>query len=859
MHRSNKKMLMSLLVALLVLGFAFSKSGLVGVNDYALLQKDLEEFKNTDKQLNYDVLNVRIGKVRHYNNIDVHIHRLYKLLESIEANSKKLQLDSTKLLKDVKSQLVQKEDAVNHLKSDNGVLRNSLMYFSALSEELFTQYSDGNGATDDPYFRSLVLKDLPVLNNRILQVIRNPSDSILLDYSLLLKDKKNAFAKIKFKDLRSRVYLLVRHAEIVVEHTREVNEAVEHILDPVMPGLVNTMLSQISQNQAQAEQSSLKYKLVLFVSSVMLLFYASFVFYRLTFIARELKSNLIELRYQKMAVDKHAVVCVIDKTGRIKEVNQNYTEVFSRDASEVLNKNMAEIHNLISVNGEDIYQKVKSGDAWNGELSDKTSNGMQVWFELTVVPFLDEQKNVYQTIFIGTNITDRKEAEKHIEYQAYHDALTGLPNRHLIMDRLEQSLIHCRQNNRYGGLIHIGLDRFKRINDTFGHQAGDWVLMTVASRLTTALADVTVGRMSNDEFVILLTDTAGSVDQSRMLIQRVISEVQTVLAQKHIFNETDIFVAPSIGITLFPMGKESPQEIMKQADTALARAKESGAGSYRFYHPKMQDMVESGMMLESDMRKAISNSGFHLNFQPQYHISGTMKGAEVLIRWHHAEKGNISPATFIPLAEETGLIIEIGNWVLETVCGLIARWSDHFQEKLPFRHLAVNVSAHQFLQSDFVDTIKYILNKTGADPSRLELEITEGMLITDVSSTIAKIIELKELGIRFSVDDFGTGYSSLSYLTKLPIEQLKIDQGFVRNIENDKYKGAIVETIISMARHLDMEVIAEGVETEAEQRYLKDKGCFNYQGYYYSKPMAEQDFFDLLSGIAENHQEKQIN
>jgi len=445
------------------------------------------------------------------------------------------------------------------------------------------------------------------------------------------------------------------------------------------------------------------------------------------------------------------------------------------------------------------------------------------------------------------DITERKQAEARIEYLAYYDALTELPNRRLLLDRLEQNISRARRYGHFGAMLFLDLDRFKNINDSLGHPIGDALLKEVSQRLVHDLrTEDTVSRLGGDEFVMLLSDLGNNEEEAATAARLKAEVIKNHLAEKYDIDGHELHVTPSIGVAMFPSsqaGQESGNDILRYADTAMYRAKDDGRDTIRFFLPSMQAAADTRLAIEKELRYALERNQISLFFQPQVNSRGDIIGAETLARWEHPEKGFISPATFIPIAEATGLILPIGEWVLRTACEHLTRWNN---QGLNITHLAVNVSPRQFRQPNFISQVQAILDETGADPTMLGLEITEGMVIDNILDTIEKMQGLKKLGLELSIDDFGTGYSSLAYLKKMPLDILKIDQSFVRDIETDINDAAIVDTIISMAKHLDLKVIAEGVETTFELNFLEDKGCRLYQGYLFSKPVPDDQFTELL-------------
>ena len=441
------------------------------------------------------------------------------------------------------------------------------------------------------------------------------------------------------------------------------------------------------------------------------------------------------------------------------------------------------------------------------------------------------------------DVTEARRAEAEIERLAYHDALTGLPNRILFLDRLTQTLAAARRKRRCGAVLFVDLDQFKRINDVHGHAMGDAVLREVAGRLEyyMRLGD-TVARLGGDEFVILLPDLAANLEDAGALVMAVAEKIRGALENPIGIDGQEYVTGASIGITLFPKGAESVEDLMREADTAMYRAKERGRNALAYFEPAMQKAVAERYALDRELREAVRERSFELHLQSQVDGDGKVIGAEALVRWRHPRRGLVMPARFIPLAEDSGLIVPIGEWVLREVCLLIARLD---AEGRGLR-IGVNVSPRQFHQADFVQRIKEILAATGADPSYLTLEITENMLIEHASESVARMTELGALGLRFSVDDFGTGYSSLAYLKRLPLSELKIDKSFVQDIPHDPNDVALVETILSMARHMHFDVVAEGVENEAQLSFLRQQGCERFQGYYFHRPLEMRAWIEQL-------------
>jgi len=455
------------------------------------------------------------------------------------------------------------------------------------------------------------------------------------------------------------------------------------------------------------------------------------------------------------------------------------------------------------------------------------------------------------------DITATKLVREEMRHLAFYDHLTQLPNRRMLVKQIGNALALCSRSRRIGSLLLIDLDHFKTLNDTLGHDVGDKLLQQVAERLTSCLrvSDAvarsgeydTVARLGGDEFVVMLEDLSEQTLEAASKTKIVGEKILSKLNQPFFLSTHEHLCTASIGVTLFKDNQQAADELMKQADIAMYQAKKSGRNMLRFFDPKMQETINNHATLESELRKAIEKQEFQLNYQIQVDDSYRPLGAEALIRWIHPERGLVSPLQFIPLAEETGLILPIGIWVLETACSQLRTWQqDVLTSNLV---LAVNVSAKQFRRANFVEQVKSAVQRYAIKPSLLKLELTESMLIDSIEDTIATMNALNEVGVQFSLDDFGTGYSSLQYLKRLPLDQLKIDQSFVRDIVVDNSDKAIVKTIIAMAHSMDIDVIAEGVETEAQRQLLLDEGCTHFQGYLFGKSVPIAQFEALLKQI----------
>ncbi len=471
------------------------------------------------------------------------------------------------------------------------------------------------------------------------------------------------------------------------------------------------------------------------------------------------------------------------------------------------------------------------------------SKGKVIWLR-DVVNVVMENGKVKELIGAMIDITEQKRTESEIYQLAFYDSLTGLANRRLLLSQLNSELSRARRKGLFGAIIFLDLDRFKILNDSMGHHIGDELLIQVAGRINQGIReDDLAARLGGDEFVILIRAFADNLQQTTEGVSIIAEKIRKSMEQPYFISDYEHHCSTSIGITLFPEQGLSGEKLFQQADKAMYRSKEQGRNTISFFHPSLQKAADARLFLEKEMRLALKNEDFILYYQPQVEVGGGVRSCEALIRWRHSEKGLISPADFIPVAEESGLIIPLGLWVFNEACQQMRQWLD---QGVKIDHIAVNVSSRQFRQGDFVDQLIQVIESHQISAQHIFIELTEGVVIDDFIDTIEKMRELKAIGVQFSIDDFGTGYSSLAYLKQLPLDELKIDQSFIRDLIIDENDTVIVETIINMTKNLNLDVIAEGVETVQQKAFLEQKGCVVFQGYLFSKPLPALEFIEYL-------------
>ena len=544
----------------------------------------------------------------------------------------------------------------------------------------------------------------------------------------------------------------------------------------------------------------------------------------------------------KTAIDG---IHMLDMQGNLVEFNDAFCQMLGYTKEEAASLNVSDWDAHYS--REELRIRLK--DFISNNISDtfetlhRRKDGSLINIEISCSAM--EMDGQHYLLALSRDITKRKQAESEIHSLAFYDALTHLPNRRLLMDRLHQAMASSARNNQHGAILFLDLDNFKTLNDTRGHDIGDLLLVEVARRLQECVREGdTVARFGGDEFVLILEGLSPKEEEAAAHAESVAEKVRTLLNQSYELNKVAHHGSTSIGINLFFNHLGKVDELFKQADMAMYQAKQAGRNAIRFFDPAMQAALEARGNLEEALRGAISNRQLRLYYQVQVDTALQPIGVEALLRWEHPEQGLIAPMDFIELAEDTGLILPIGLWVLETACAQIKSWQSNplFSEL----NVSVNVSARQFRHEDFVVQVENVLEKTGVNPGRLKLELTESLILNNVEDSINKMEQLKSIGVEFSMDDFGTGYSSLSYLKRLPLDQIKIDQTFVRDISTDPSDAAIVQTIIAMAGTLGLMVIAEGVETELQREFLESRGCPAFQGHLFGKAVPVEELETLL-------------
>ena len=551
---------------------------------------------------------------------------------------------------------------------------------------------------------------------------------------------------------------------------------------------------------------------------------------------------LKELADLKTALNAHAIVAVTDARGVITQVNEKFCEISRYSFDELIGRT----HSIVNSGTHprsfflQLWKTISSGHIWNGEICNRAKNGALYWVQTTIVPLLGPDGRPEQYIAIRADITQRKRAEEQALHLALHDALTGLANRVLLAEHLQRTLASSRRSQRHGALMLLDLDNFKDVNDRFGHSQGDALLCQIARRLQACVRETdTVARVGGDEFVILLNELDTDPAQASVHAYAMAERLRESLGSTFDLGGLLVPSTLSVGLLLFDGSSDGTEELMKRADMALYQAKERGRNNVCVFDPTLQASILSQTGLIDDLRQAIQRDEFHLLYQPVVSPLQQPQDWEALIRWQHPTRGLLAPAAFIKLAEESGLILSLGQWVLRAACEQLTHWSR--SPATAHWTVAVNVSARQFLDPAFAARVQSVIEGSGINPGLLRLELTESMFLTDIEKSILKMQSLRAMGVQFALDDFGTGYSSLSYLKRLPLDQLKVDRSFVQGLPGSREDAAITTTILTLARTLGLQVVAEGVENKAQFDFLLQHGCSAFQGYLFGKPMSAQD------------------
>jgi len=832
LRMGNSKRLLAGLVIAALLGFLFVNSPSIDHVRHTQVLTALSKLQELDSQMDEIVLKHRFGLVNNYDSLVATLESIERYKHDLEKGGYAIaglgNPEIDRAMADYSKSLAEKEAVIERFKSRNAVLRNSSYYFPLAVDKL----------SRDPRVSGALRAQAESLLRRVLllriSATTDEYESVARALRPLLEKRGSSPGPVGLL-----LQEVIQHAQKILAYQQEVNQLVLRITSAQTEhlgiGLTQSYTRSFERDLARANV----YRFLLFLSSLALLAYAVDSFLRLRKNAARLRQT--EERYRQLVELSPDAIFILTE-GKVVFANGACARLFGAAAAEeLIGKDTFElIHAGGHDSGQHRHRIAEIGQSKSPiEMQIVRLDGAAVDVEVTAGPHVYEGKPAMQVVL--RDITERKKSAERLTYLAQYDTLTGLPNRNLFHDRLSLAVAKAKRSGQMLALMFMDLDRFKEINDTLGHATGDKVLQAAAALLRKSLREVdTVARLGGDEFTIILENIADAGH-----VTAIAEKIRQALAGPIITEGGhDVFITGSIGITLYPRDADNIDALLQAADVAMYQAKEEGRNTYAFYAPDLNAQAAGRLQMEGLLRRALEREEFVVHYQPKVDVqSGRITGMEALIRWNSNELGLVSPGQFIPVAEKSGLIVAIGAWVLKAACAQNKAWQD---QGFPSLLVSVNLSPRQFREKNLVEMIAGVLADTGLEPRFLDLEITEGMVMHNAETAIALLERLHRLGIQLSVDDFGTGYSSLAYLKRFPVQTLKIDQSFVRDLTVAGNDTGIVKAIIAMAESLKLGVVAEGVETREQLACLASLHCGQYQGYYFSKPVPAADFVRIL-------------
>jgi len=849
--------LRSLLIVSIIaasLFWVYRSADTVSASDLQAYSRKLHTFNELDIQINIDVLAIRFELHKNYDAIAQDINLLNALLKQLHTPPKFLSdSDAEKLLRHIREldRLIQlKDDYIESFVRESAVLRNSTRYFPTALRHFAKSNNSPRLHADLGSLNGNIMTYLVLQDRELLSTISGQIESIRSKNANLPPQSERALNNI------------LEHARIIIKYRQSIDSKIHDIaLITTDAGTeIERAIQTFGIGYENASNRSRIYRVLLFVSALLLALYLTLLFAQLGKTTqalrnsnRSLEQRINELHHTQADLKLYATLFNSATEGMVITDNHANVLIANPAFSSITGYSSEEMHSRalsILSSGRhpksfytDMWKTLALRGKWQGEIWNRRKNGELYPEWLSISAVYDSDGNITHYIGVFSDISERKKNEAHIQYLSLHDPLTNLPNRLLMQERLNEALAQSQRINSHTAVLVVNLDRFRNINDTLGNELGDALLQQVAHRSLSLLRDTdTVSRLGSDEFVFILPD----IDQPQDAAS-IARKLLAHIGRPYQLGEHEITITASIGIALSETDGNTAADLLRNADTAMGRAKEDGRNNFRFYSADMNITTLGDLLLENQLRNATKQNELELFYQPKIDSrTGSLQGAEALLRWRHPEQGMIAPGRFIRLAEESGLIVPIGTWVLHTVCQQIRAWRD---SGLPVVPIAVNLSAQQFLQSNLPAIIKESLETAGIEPDLLELELTESMLMRNANHTIDILSRLRQMGISLSIDDFGTGYSSLSYLKQFEVNLLKIDRSFVADIQSADTGGTIAVAVIELAHALGLKVVAEGVETDVQCRFLLDHGCDIFQGYLFSRPVPAHDFAQKLAGL----------
>ncbi len=840
-----------LLVALAttILGWLFLEADSVDIQEHQNYSRDLGRLHQGDAEFNVAILVSHFGLHRDFDGITASVANIQHIVQALETAPSFLAAEDQAKLQEALSEFRHQQDAkveaVDHYKREISVLRNSLAYFPAATN-IFLENTPPHSE------QSLAVG---MFSRDIATYALNGDIALGTD----LVDRAHALRQMPTPNplAATRLDNLLLHANIILEHKPVLDTLTRGILEFPTAKLSNQLTQLYADGYQRAAQRSHIYRVLLFVTALGLAAYLALAFVRLGRTShalsranRHLEERIDTLHRTQEELRLYATVftnaaegmAITDAASRIIAINPAFTRITGYAPGDIVGQRPSKLNSGRQDREfyREMWQTLASRGQWQGEIWNQRHDGTAFpeWLSITAVR--DTKGVTTHYIGIFSDMTERKEAEARIHHLSHHDALTSLPNRLLLQGRLNRAILQARNRDRHVAVLLLDLDRFKTINETLGHEAGDALLVQVTQRCLGAVRDTdTVARQGGDEFVILLPELAHAQDAAQ-----VARKILSALTQPFQLGPHALTVTGSIGIALYPGDGQNDSALLRNADTAMYRAKGEGRNCFQFYSPDMNTTALGELLLENQLRSALNHNELLLHYQPKIHAGNNqLAGAEALLRWQHPQLGFLAPGRFIPAAEESGLIVPIGEWVIRETCRQLREWIDAGLTPVP---VAVNLSAQQFIHQDVISLVRSALADNDLPAHLLGLELTETTLMRDIDRTIDTLTELRDMGISLSIDDFGSGYSSLTYLRRFQVNVLKIDRSFVHDIRPDGEEGHIVAAVIVLAHSLGQQVVAEGVETEFQRDFLLRHGCDQFQGFLFSKPEPVADFSQRL-------------
>ena len=841
-RRALLRVVAAVVAAALALTWLFLQADAVTTGEHEEYLQRLREMRQADAELDAALLASRFGLEADFDLITAQVERLRALGNAVHRIPDFVAGDGrhrlTERLVALQGLHEEKAGLVEDFKRDTSILRNSLAYFPVAAERLL------NGETTSPALLAEAGRYVRGVMTHAQTGEARLGEELLAQHAALGALGERAPAPIQ-----DRLHTLLRHGAVIVARKPVLDELTRRIRQLPTPAHLEALSQEYARAHHRATRQAHTYRWLLYVAALVLASYLAVAMLRLARASADLRhanhdleQRLAALRRTQDELRLFASVftnategmIITAANGKIVAVNPAFSAITGYTPTEAVGRTPALLRSGKHDDAfyHEMWRALAEHGHWRGEIWNRRHDGSLFPEWLSITATSDTRGGVSHYIGVFSDITERKNAEARIQHMAHHDALTGLPNRVLLQDRLEQATLKARREGKHTAVLFMDLDRFKNINDTLGHDIGDGLLIQVANRCHAALREIdTVSRQGGDEFVVVLPDLAQTQDAG-MVARKLLA----ALEQPFLLGSHALTVTASIGIALCPGDGQSASELLRNADAAMYRAKADGRARYEFYSADMNSSLLGELLLETQLRGAIERDELRLHYQPKVDAaSGRLSGMEALLRWEHPQLGLLAPARFITVAEDSGLIVPIGEWVVRTACRQMRSWLDSGLDPVP---VSVNLSAHQFVHQDIVGLVDRVLAENSLAAGRLELELTETVLMRDMGHTLEVLERLRKRGVGLSIDDFGSGYSSLGYLHTFPVQVLKIDQSFVHGIRPGGSDGKIASAIIALGHSLGLEVIAEGVETEFQRAFLAAQGCNHFQGYLFGRPVS---------------------